>query len=256
MPTAILAIARFTVLEARRSHLPLVLAVVLVAAGALAVLAGSLALTAGAAQRTLIYAGTCRLVLVALVTLVVVLAISRECDGRRLDFTLSRPLSRRDWYLGRMAGFAAVAAFCAVAATAPLLVFGASPAALAWGASLAIELIVVGAASLATAVALTQPAAAVLAVGAFYLLSRSIGTLVLMSHGPLVDRGAWSSWLVEHGVAVLARILPALDRATDSAWLLDAGVAFSALPAVAVQGVIYLVLLVGVGLFDLARREF
>jgi hypothetical protein len=49
--------------------------------------------------------------------------------------------------------------------------------------------------------------------------------------------------------------LPALDDYTRSAWLTAGGAGFAALPAIAVQTVIYVALLAAVGLFDFTRRE-
>jgi len=105
-------------------------------------------------------------------------------------------------------------------------------------------------------VALGQAAAAVLAVGGFYLLSRAIDAIVLLGHGPLVDPAAPTGAIATHVVETIAWFLPALGRHAQSAWL----VGDTAPPMATVLGqlgsaAVYLVLLAAVGLIDFARRE-
>ena len=128
-------------------------------------------------------------------------------------------------------------------------------AALAWGLSLAAELMLIACASVSCAVALSQVTSTVLAVAAFYGLSRAMGAIVLMSQGPTIDAGAWSTSVIAHLVRWLSLLLPALDDYTRTSWLSDAAVALAALPAIFVQTVIYVVLLAALGLFDFTRRE-
>ena len=255
MHKLVLAIARFTLLEATRTRLPWVVLGVIALGLGLAEFAASLALTDSAAYRADGYAAWTRLALVAVIALHVATSVAREFEARLLDLTLSRPLSRLHWYLGRLLGFGVTAAVVAAGAALPLALTSAPLAASLWGLSLAAELGLVAAATLAASVALGQVTPAVLAVAGFYLLSRAMSAIVLMSNGPLVDATAWSTWWMAHTVRTLALLLPALDRFTMSAWLYDAGAAAASLPAIGAQTVIYSVLLVAVGLFDFVRRD-
>ena len=248
-------IACFTLLEARRTRLVWTAVGIIVASLVLAECAAGLALTDSQSYRLVLYATATRLLFVACTALFVATSVVRELADRVIDLTLSRPLSRATWLLGRVAGYGAMAWLLAVAAALPLVATSTPLAALVWGVSLAAELMLVAAATLSCAVALTQVTATVLAVAGFYLLARSIDAMVLMSQGPTVAHGAWSSIFIEHAVAALAMVLPALGEYTRSAWLNDAAVGVATLPALAIQTVIYGVLLAAVSLFDFTRRE-
>jgi ABC-type transport system involved in multi-copper enzyme maturation permease subunit len=248
-------VARFTLLEALRTRLPWLALAVIVSGVVLAECAAGLALTDSQSYRIDLYAAWTRITLVACTSLFVATSVVRELSDRAIDLTLSRPLSRGAWFCGRLLGYGFAVWALALLAALPLMVTSTPLAALAWGCSLAAELSLVAAASLSCAVALAQVTAAVLAVAAFYLLSRAMGAIVLMSHGPTVDAGAWSSVVIARLVNWLALLLPALDDYTRTSWLSDATAAFAALPAIAVQTVIYAVLLAAVGLFDFTRRE-
>lgn len=249
------AIARFTLLEAWRTRLPWIVLTVLALGLGLAEFAAGLALTDSASYRTGFYATWSRLALVLIVTLSVATSIAREFSERLIDLTLSRPVARSHWYLGRLLGVASTAILFALIAALPLTLTSSPLAALAWGVSLAAELVLVAAATLTCAVALAQVTPVVLAVAAFYLLSRSISAIVLMSHGPLVAPMAWSSKVIAEIVGILELLLPRLDRYTQASWLHDSTSALAALPALGVQTLIYVLLLAAVGLFDFSRRD-
>ena len=250
-----MVVARFTLLEAARARLPRVALATIASGLVLAECAAGLALTDSQSYRLDVYAAWTRIALVACTVLFVASSVVRELADRAIDVSLARPLSRGAWFVGRLTGYCAGAALLATAAALPLA-FTATPlAALVWGFSLAAELSLVAAASLSSAVALTQVPAAVLAVAGFYVLSRSIDAMVLMSTGPTVAPGAWSALVIERVVGWLALLLPPLATYTRSSWLLDASTALAALPAIVAQTVIYAMLLTAVGMFDFARRE-
>lgn len=251
----VVVVARFTLLEAARTRLPWTALLVIMSGVVMAECAAGLALTDSQSYRIELYAVWTRVALVFCAALFVATSVVRELADRAIDLTLSRPLSRAAWFIGRVAGHSAALAVVALVAALPLAFTSAPLAALAWGVSLAAELGLVAAATLSCAVALSQVTATVLAVAAFYLLSRVMGAIVLMSTGPAVDAEAWSSLLIAQLVHWLALLLPALDDYTRTAWLADGSLAFAALPAIVVQTAIYAVLLVAVGLFDFTRRE-
>lgn len=251
----VVVVARFTLLEAARTRLPWTALLVIMSGVVMAECAAGLALTDSQSYRIELYAVWTRVALVFCAALFVATSVVRELADRAIDLTLSRPLSRAAWFIGRVAGHSAALAVVALVAALPLAFTSAPLAALAWGVSLAAELGLVAAATLSCAVALSQVTATVLAVAAFYLLSRVMGAIVLMSTGPAVDAEAWSSLLIAQLVHWLALLLPALDDYTRTTWLADGSLALAALPAIVVQTAIYAVLLVAVGLFDFTRRE-
>lgn len=250
---AILQIAKFTWLEARRSHYAWLIAGVVGAAFVVALFAADLAVTDTASYRSGVYAALVRIVLVLVTVLVVATTIAREQEERRLELNLSRPLSRSDWFLGRLLGHGALALVVGLCACLPVIAIAPAAAAASWGVSLATELCLVAAATLTAIVTLRQVTPTVIAVGAFYVLARSMQAIVLMSHGPTVDPDVWSSTLIATMVGALALLLPDLARYTQSAWLFADG--RPAFAGIALEAGVYIVLLTAVGLIDLERRD-
>ena len=252
----LLSIARFTVIEAIRTRLLWIAIGLLLVVVLAAEFAATLALTDSQGYRLGVYATLSRLSLVCVIALFVSTSAVRELQDRMLDLTLSRPVPRAAWYLGRLTGFGAAALVLALLAALPLVFFVPAATAALWGLSLAAELWLVVAACLTCVITLSQVTLALLAVAAFYILSRAMGAIVLMSTGPTVDPSAWSSVVIEKLVATVALLLPSLDRFTQASWL-TSGVGDSSLLAdVAGQTVIYSAVLIGIGLFDFYRREY
>jgi ABC-type transport system involved in multi-copper enzyme maturation permease subunit len=256
MLTTLASIARFTVIEAVRTRLLWVASGLLVGVALAAEFAAALALTDSQGYRLGVYGALSRLALVFVIALFVSASVVRELQDRLLDLTLSRPVPRASWFLGRLAGFAAAAVALAILAVFPLMFFAPASGALAWGASLAAELWLVAAACLTCVITLSQVTLALIVVAAFYLLSRAMSAIVLMSSGPAVDPNAWSSAVIEQLVELVALLLPALDRFTQAGWLTAAAAEPVPLGDIALQTLIYSMVLIAIGLFDFYRREY
>jgi hypothetical protein len=91
-------------------------------------------------------------------------------------------------------------------------------------------------------------------VAGFYLLSRSISAIQLMGQSPLVDAGL-SQQAIGTLVDIIAFLLPELYRFTPSQWLIYHTATWQELAPILGQTAVYLVLLIGAGLFDLYRKN-
>lgn len=254
--SAMLAIARYTALEALRTrYVWLVLA--LVGAGmAIASFTGDLAITETAQTQAAITTAIVRFAAVVLVMLFVTTSVQRDFSDKSVELMLSLPLPRSGYYLGKLAGYALVAVLTAIPLCGLALFLVPHAASLVWGASLVLELLLVCAVSLLFAFAFGQVTAAISATLLFYLLGRSIAAIQLMAHGPLSEQGVISQRLMSGLVDGLAYLLPDLDRFSQSAWLLYPSGAMSVLQPLLVQTAIYVVLISAVALFDLNRKNF
>jgi ABC-type Na+ efflux pump permease subunit len=183
----------------------------------------------------------------------IVASVRREIDDKRLELTLSLPLSRSAQYLGRLGGFVALGVLLASVFAIPALLWAPPLAVACWGVSLACELALVAAAALFFAMTLAQPMPALAATLALYFVARSISAMQAIAVGPLAPDSVIQN-VAQHAVSAVALLLPALDRATRTEWLLYGapdGPAF----ALGVAGVLlYAVLLAAAGVFDFARR--
>ncbi len=252
----ILVIARYTALEALRTrYIWMVLALLGLGMG-VAAFSGDLAITETVQTQAAITAAILRFAAALLVMLFVTSSVQREFNDKSVDLMLSLPLPRSGYYLGKLSGYALVAAATAVPLGLLLWFFVPAAPALLWGLSLVLELVLVCAASLLFAFAFAQATAAVSATLLFYLVGRSIGAIQLMAHGPLINQADLSQRLTAWAVDSLAYLLPDLERFTRSAWLLYPDGGFEQLLPLVVQTAIYLLLLSAVALFDLQRKNF
>ncbi len=252
----ICAIARYTLLEALRTRLPLLLAVALVLVTALGFFAAELAVIESQRMRVSFYAAGARLAAVFIVSAQVLGGITREFNDKGIDALLSLDLPRPHYILGKLGGFLAVAAAVAAITCVPLALQVSPLAVIQWGAALVLELAVVAAFALFCAIAFGQfiPAAAL--VLAFYLLARSLTAIQLISAYPLSGAGTLSHTVGRWMVDGLALVMPALDRWPQTAWLLDALAPWPSFAGLLAQAVLYVVLLASAAMVDFQRRNF
>ena len=251
----IVTIARFTLLEAVRTRLPWLLVIVLAVIFGTAYFIQQLAITESVRLQTAFSAAATRFAVVAVLSLHVLTSIVREFNDKGLELTLSFDLPRSHYILGRLSGFALIALLAAMLATLPQLLLGPTMAALQWGLSLAMELVIMCALSLFCIVTFTQLMPAASFVAAFYLLARAITALRVMTDTPLFGGDSWSNQFLALITESLSLVLPALDRYAQSTWLIDGGVSWPAVGANVMQTALYVALLGAATLFDFQRRN-
>jgi ABC-type transport system involved in multi-copper enzyme maturation permease subunit len=247
-------VARYLLIEARRSGLPWLAAICVLGALALSGFLSQVAITEGAALQAAVAAAVLRGCAVFLIAAHVVASVVREANDKGLELALALPISRYEWYLGKLLGFACVGALLASLFALPLLIWAGPANLAAWWLALSAELALVAAAALFFATALGQTAAAIAATAGLYLLARAISAIQAIASGPLAgeslaDRAA--HWLVD----TLALLLPRLDLVARGDWLLyGAPPAGELAPALGGLG-LYILLLAAAGLFDISRRN-
>ena len=251
MPAAIFA--RLALTEARRGGLAWLAGLSMVLAVAIGGFLAQLAITESRLLQAAVVAALLRFCAVFAIAAQVVASVRREIDDKRLELLLALPLSRATQYLGRLAGFAALAIALAVLFAMPLLLWAEPGAVAYWTLSLACELALVAAAALFFAMTLDSLVPALAASAALYLLARSVGAMQAIAAGPLAEE-SFAHELGHHAVDALALVLPALDRVTRTDWLLY-GTPDARSYALALGGMlIYAMLIAAAGVFDFERR--
>ena len=253
--TRIVTIARFTLLEAMRTRLPLIFVIVLGLILGTAYFLQQLAITESSRLQIAFSAAATRFAAVFLLILHILTSMVREFNDKGLELTLSFDLPRSHYILGRLFGFALIALLVALIASLPQLLLAPLNAALQWGLSLALELAIMTALSLFCIVTFTQLIPAAGFVFGFYLLARALTAIRLMSDTPLFGGDTLSHQVISLLVDTLALVLPALDRYAQSAWLIDGAASWLTLGANAVQAALYIVLLGAAAMFDFYRRN-
>jgi ABC-type transport system involved in multi-copper enzyme maturation permease subunit len=256
MPRAILPIARYTLIEALRNRL-LGLGLILVAGGlAFTQFLQQLAITESLEIQAALLAALLRAGAAFILAGFVVTSMVREFGDKVTELILSRPLRRSSYFLGKLAGYAAVALALAVIFSLPLALFAPAARVALWGLSLACELLLVTAFALFCVLTLTQAMSALAAVAGFYLLARSIGALQIMAANPLSDTLSLGQQAVNLLVDAIAFLLPGLDRMTQTAWLIYAAPTTAEMLQLLAQTAVYALLVCAAALFDLQRKNF
>jgi len=250
-------IGSLTVLEARRNRLFWLALLVVLAGFMLAQFLTQVAITETALIRVTVLAAIYRLAAVFILASFVVSSVQREFADQGVALTLSLPVGRSSFCLGKLSGFA-VCALLLAALFAGALVMGPSAQAgraALWGASLAAELLIVAAMGLFCALTLASSTGAFAAVAGFYLLSRSVGAMQVIAASPLVDENTLLQTALTQAVNAISLLLPRLDLFTNTDWLEGSPPSGGMLAIVFGQAALYAVLLTLAALFDFHRRE-
>ena len=115
----IAAIARYTLLEARRTRLPVLLVLAIGIVFLLAAFAAELAVTESTRAQIAVYAAGMRLAAVFIAGFCVLASVTREFNDKGLDVLLALDVPRSHYILGRLAGFVVIGAVIAAAACLP-----------------------------------------------------------------------------------------------------------------------------------------
>jgi hypothetical protein len=252
----IATIARYTVLEAVRTRLPLLTLACIGVLLAASFFVREIAITESARFQGAFYASAMRFAVVFIAALYAVASISREFQDKGLDVMLALDLPRSHYIVGKLAGFVVIATALAIAVGVPLIPLSGFQAVAAWSASLAFELAIVVAFSVFCAVTFNQLMPAMSVVMAFYLFARALTAMRLMGANPIAGAHTLSHqamrWLVEG----LALVIPALDEWTRTAWLVDGIPAWRELSQIAVHSALFMTVVTAAAVFDMHRKNF
>ena len=187
--------------------------------------------------------------------LFVITSMVREFNDKGFELILSLPIQRWNYYLGKFFGFSAVS-FCLVAIIClPLFLYSAPAQVLLWGMSLFCELLIMISVSLLCLFTFGNITISFTVVTSFYILSRTITTIILISESPILETNSLSQAFIGYLLAFIAVVLPDLSMFTQNEWLIYGGAKFDAIIPVLLQTMIYLPLIASATLFDLYRKN-
>lgn len=252
----VLVIARLTLLETLRNRLPWAVLLLVSLGLGLAVFLAEAAATETEMAQSAILGAIFRLAAVFLITVAAITGMAREFNDRVVEVLLALPIPRATHLLGKLVGYTMAAFLIAIAFGVALLPFAPATQVLLWTLSLAGELILMAALGLLLVLTLTQVPLALTAAMGFYVLSRSMGALILMAAGPIPGYTSQTGEAEVLLLTFLSWLLPGLEQFTPSAWLVYHTGHWQALGAILMETSVYLFFIMGVGLFDLYRKNF
>jgi ABC-type transport system involved in multi-copper enzyme maturation permease subunit len=256
MTTRFLAITRFSMLEALRTRLPLLTAIIVLTLLGASFFIREIAIAESTRFQTAFYASTVRYATVFVVALYVIASISREFQDKGLELVLALDLARGEYIVGKLLAILAIAGVLSVAAGLPLFVLTGAEAAAQWTVSLVFELSIVVAMSLFCVMTFNQIMPAASVVIAFYLLARAIIAIRLISANPIVGGDALSHRFMTSLVESISLVVPGLELWTRTTWLVDEPAAWSTVGAIVAHAALFVVVLAGAAVFDFYRKNF
>lgn len=256
MAHRVAAIIRYTTLEALRTRLPLLVALVVLGLFGASFFVREITIAESLRFQAGFYAATARFAAVVLTTLYVIASISREFHDKGLELVLALDLPRSQYILGKFGGFLTIAWAICLACALPLVFLSTGEALLQWLLSLAAEIAVVTALSLFCVTSFTQLVPATSVVVAFYLLARTITAIRLIGENPVAGADALSHQVMTWFVEALALVVPAFDRWTQTAWLVNEPANWSTIVAIVTHGALFSTVLAAAAMFDFYRRNF
>ena len=248
-------LARFVLLEARRTKLPLVIVCAVVAGVGLAGFLSQLALTESASLQASVVAAFFRVTAVFVTSAFVITSMVRESNEKGTELLLSLPISRSAYYMGKLAGFAGCGGLVAVIFSLVMLAWGTPLGVAAWCISLMLEALLVASVSLFFVVTLGDVVPALAATAGTYVLGRTVAAIQAVSGSPLVDDASSLHMIASWTIDAVALLLPPLDRATQTAWIVYAPPSLGEFADIAAGLCVYCALVVAGGLFDFHRRN-
>jgi len=250
-----LVIAKFTFLEAVRNRLFFLALTGLVCAYGLSEFISELAITESREFVTSFLAFSLRFFCVFVIGLFVVTSIVREFNDKGFEYILALPYPRYIYYFGKFLGFGLLAVVVVLSVSVILLFYAGLISTLFWCLSLVFELLIVVALSLLFTFTFKQITPAFSGVMAFYLLSRSMETIQLISDSPMLQTNTLSQEFINTLLDIIAFLMPRLDIFTRTEWLVYGNMDMSVLYTNLLQTIIYVILLSACSLFDLYRME-
>jgi ABC-type transport system involved in multi-copper enzyme maturation permease subunit len=249
----IIAIARFTLLEAARSRLSwLVLGTVLVLCLA-SLLVRELAITESQRIQVSFLASLLRISNALVIAAFIISTLQREFNDKVPALVLALDVARSQFVLGKALGLGLVATLVALTYALPLALFAPAATWWPWTISLVLESLMIAAVSLFCGFSLRSVAAGLLVTIGFYVLAKSFAAIQLISHASL-NAGSVSHRYMTGLLDTLALLLPRLDQFAQTTWLVD-GIEAAMLGGLALQTVIFVALVTCAAMFDLYRKN-
>ena len=256
MKFSVFTIARYTCVEAIRNRLFVLLLTGILIIFGLGEFVGEIAITETQQIQVSILAFVLRFTAVLIISLFVIGSLVREFNDNAVSMIISLPVPRHVYYFGKFTGFSLLALIIAVLISLPLWIYSPAGQVGLWTVSLICELLILISISMLFILTLENIPLAFTAVTAFYLLARSINTILLIGQSPILKSTALSQKFMNILVLIIAYILPDLDKFTQTSWLVYAFGTIHNLYFVCLQTLIYLAFLSAAALFDLYRKNF
>lgn len=250
-------VAKYTLIEACKRSLVYLYPAAVMLSIALGGYVAGLAISDRQAVLAGFYGFFIRLAAAAITGGYVILTEIRALERDNITLWLALPIGRLRYTLEKTLAYAGLAAVVALAVTAPLPVLGVPvAAAVMWGLSLLLELLVVVILALLLSFVFRHPLTALAAFAAVYLFARSAAGfyrhaagIIAGPSGPVETALAWVLKLTTY-------LVPRLEHFAAAGWLMYPGEQEPRWMAILPQAGLYSALLLALALERMRQRQF
>ncbi len=200
--------------------------------------------------------GSLRILTVLGLVVFVAFFVRRSFESKDVEFLLSRPISRAKLILSYALAFITLALTVSLASGLALYIMSPSldiPSLTLWTASIIIETIIMVNMSFFFSMVISSAATAVMAVLAFYVLARMMGQILGILESGMAGSVAQG---MEVAMKMVSSVTPRLDLMGQTSWLVYGPDPDVNLTLVAIQGGVFLFLVLTAALLDLVLRQF
>ncbi len=257
---AIVALTRLTLLESWRGRSGRFLLIALMAIQMITSVVTEMAVTESLELRLTTSAFLYRMCLIFALGVSMIASVVREHETGFVHVLLAHPISRMQYVLGRMLGYAMTALIAVLSVMLVMAVWVPTDqwsVLLLWSISLWLELIVTGAVALFFALGLRSMVGAMVMWLAFYMLARVLDVARTMAATPIgQDPNSFAAVAGQWMFQLMGWVIPPLGTFTRAEWLLG-----NVMPTaqtcgiLAVWALLYSVICVAAAAIDFYRHE-
>lgn len=251
-----LSLIQYVLKAAIRDKLIIAMLVLIILTSSMSIFMASSAITEQDQFLAVYASGSLRILAVLGLVIFTAFFVRRSFDSKDVEFLLSRPISRVKFVLSYAVAFSILAVTLSLACALALYCMSPhllSNAFILWCFSIIIETIIMVNLTFAFAMILSSAATIVLAALAFYVLARMMGQILGIldsgTAGPVMDG-------VQVIMNMVSAVTPRLDLMGQTSWLVYGIGADVNFMFVAIQGGIFLAVILIVALIDLVLRQF
>ncbi len=246
-------IASYTLMEAFRNRLLYIIAIFIALTIGAALFAGGLSIIEVNETQSQIMGLIYRFGSVIICSLLVISGANREFNDKNHELILSTAVTRTQYFIGKLLGYYLIGFFVCLAIAIILLFFAGFMATVAWTTSLFAEIIIMTTSALMFATIINNLTLSIILQFGFYILSRSMGAIVMMANSSPTDSAA--NGVIGNMIEAISYVTPQLHKFANSDWLTGNISDFSSISFILLQTLIFSALLIAVSIFDFSRKN-
>ena len=254
-----LALLKFFALSVKRDRLLISLFLLIFISSAFSIFFGGNAIAEQTQMIVAYIASSSRIIINLGMIVFIITHITRLFYNKEIDFVLSKPISRKSIICAYTLGISLLSLLIALIPTALLIAFGSLiQNTFVWFISFTFEIVITTTFAFLTSLFFRSQVSAILASFTFYIGARMMGFFYMSARYDYIYTGidSLSKWLPQKIMYITSVVLPRFDLYTQTNWLLYEIKSYENIKFIAVQAVMYIIILHFAAFYDIEKKEF